>query len=74
MPLKVQREPEDLDPTCENCCICEQPTRFWLLINGKVTGDSPALCQSCALSNDECPTKDDWIAFERAKRPDRRFY
>lgn len=67
MMLKVQREPYDSCSPLEWCCICLQPTAYWLLIKGRVTGNSPALCQSCAKSNDQAPTKEAWFELIRER-------
>jgi hypothetical protein len=68
MPLDVIREPEGMGPPWERCCICREHTAYWLAIDGEVKGTSPALCESCAASNDECPTKEEWCRHERAAR------
>lgn len=70
MPLSVEREPDDMMPwnwPLERCCICGERTPYWLLIDGKVTGESPALCPSCAASNETRPTKREWIDGHRAR-------
>jgi hypothetical protein len=48
----------------ERCCLCRERTPFWF------TPKDVALCRPCAktATADKLPTKEEWIAKERALR------
>ena len=63
--LRVKKEPKELESMgLEHCCLCRERTHFWY------TPKDVALCRPCAKTATETalPTKEEWIAKERARR------
>lgn len=61
MPVPIHPEPE-FDPTCERCCICRSPARFWTSLPDRKLGQQVAICQHCAARAEprDIPTKPEW--------------
>lgn len=66
--IKVEAERQTLSSpeANEDCCFCWKPTLFWV---APVTGDSVAVCESCAATHElkDVPTKQQWYKQAEAR-------
>lgn len=65
--LSIEHNGSEAGEVQENCCKCGNPTRYWFGTGYR----NVALCERCAstYTEEDLPTKAEWIATERAKNP-----